>query len=84
MALIEFSKEEKEILVERIKVYFDENLNQELGQFEAEFLLNFFVDEIGPYFYNSGVNDARAQVHKQLDNIDEFLDSLEKPTEFIK
>ena len=42
MATIEFSGDEKKVIVGRIQAYFREELNQELGFFDAEFLLDFF------------------------------------------
>ncbi len=55
MADIRFTKEEKTILVKKITLYFSQELDQEIGQFDAEFLLDFFTDEVGPYFYNRGL-----------------------------
>jgi len=55
MSEIEFSKEELQILTKKIQLYFSEELNQEIGQFDAQFLLDFFSEKIGPYFYNRGL-----------------------------
>ena len=43
MAIVEFSCDEKKIIVGRIQTYFREELDQELGGFDAEFLLDFFA-----------------------------------------
>ena len=40
MSEIKFSKEEKEIIRAKIQLYFREELNQDIGQFDAEFLLD--------------------------------------------
>jgi uncharacterized protein (DUF2164 family) len=84
MSIIEFSNDEKVLLVQKIKTYFRDKLEQEIGQFDAEFLLDFFSEEIGPYYYNRGIQDARAVLESRLDNIDEALYEIEKPTEFIR
>ncbi|MDH3530056.1 MAG: DUF2164 domain-containing protein [Acidobacteriota bacterium] len=81
MEEIEFTKEQKDAIVAKIKEYFESELDQEIGQFDAEFLLGFFTGEIGPYFYNKGLFDARVVLQTYLDNIDEGLYGLEKPTE---
>ncbi len=39
--------------------YFAENLDSELSDMQAGFLLEFFVSEIGPFAYNKGVEDAQ-------------------------
>jgi uncharacterized protein (DUF2164 family) len=82
MAEITFSNEEKEIITNRIKLYFREELEQEIGQFDAQFLLDFFASEIGVYFYNRGLYDAQAILQSRLDDIAETIYELEKPTAF--
>ncbi|GGK58905.1 DUF2164 domain-containing protein [Amphritea balenae] len=84
MAEIEFTRDEKAILVSKIQRYFDRELDQELGQFDTEFLLDFFAEQIGPYFYNQGLYDARALLESKLETITEGFYEIEKPTEFIK
>jgi len=82
MSKIEFSKEEKEIIVKKIRFYFDQELEQDLGQFDAEFLLDFFSAEVGGYYYNRGLYDAQAYLEKQVETISEDLYQLEKNTDF--
>ena len=84
MSAIEFSKDEKEIIVRKIQIYFREELEQEIGGFDAQFLLDFFAEEIGAYFYNRGLYDAQTILEKRLDTINEAIYELEKPTEFRK
>lgn len=84
MAQIEFSKEEKQIVVRKIQLYFKEELDQEIGQFDAEFLLGFFAEEVGAYFYNRGLYDAQAILSQRLDSVAEAIYELEKPTDFTR
>ncbi len=84
MADIEFTKDEKEILVKKIKLYFTEELDQNIAQFDAEFLLDFFTEEVGPYFYNRGLYDAQALLESKIETISEGFYEIEKPTEFTK
>lgn len=84
MSDIEFSKEEKEIIVKNIQMYFTEELDREIGQFDAHFLLDFFAKEIGAYFYNRGLYDAQAILEKRIEVISESIYELEKMTEFRK
>ena len=84
MNQIEFSKKEKEILVDRFKKYFESELNQDLGQFDAEFLIDFVSEKIGSYYYNRGLQDAQTAIRSKLDDIESEIDSLEKPTQYIK
>jgi uncharacterized protein (DUF2164 family) len=82
MTTIKFTKDEKAIIVRKIQLYFTEELRQEIGQFDAEFLLDFFAEEIGSFFYNRGLYDAQAVLSKKLDDLSEAIYLLERPTEF--
>ncbi len=77
--MIDFSKEEKEAMVSKLRIYFSDELDQEIGQFDAEFLLDFFAEEIGKLFYNRGLYDAQAILESRMDNIVEAISELEKP-----
>jgi uncharacterized protein (DUF2164 family) len=60
MPTVEFSKEEIEGIISKIQLYFQKELDQEIGQFDAEFLLDFFSKEVGAYYYNRGLYDAQT------------------------
>lgn len=82
MAEIQFSEHEKRQIVAAVQQYFERELGQEIGQFDAEFLLDFFAEKIGTYFYNRGLYDAQATLAVKLDEIGEAIAELEKATEF--
>jgi uncharacterized protein (DUF2164 family) len=82
MSDITFSKEEKEVIAKRIQLYFKDELSQEIGQFDAHFLLDFFAEQIGSYFYNRGLYDAQAILERKLEDFTEAIYELEKTTEF--
>lgn len=84
MSKIEFSKDEKAIIVRKLQMYFNEELDQDLGQFDAEFLLDFFSEEVGAYYYNRGLYDARSVLEDKLETITEAIYEIEKPTSFVK
>ncbi len=84
MEKIEFSADEKSVIVRKVKMYFQEELNQEIGGFDAEFLVDFFAEEIGAYFYNRGLYDAQALIAGKVDELSDAIYDLEKPTEFRK
>ncbi len=84
MSKIVFSKQEKEVIAARIKLYFRDKLDQEIGQFDAEFLLDFFAEEIGPYFYNHALEDAKEIFLNQMSLVDDALFDIQKPTKFVR
>lgn len=84
MEKIRFTTEEKEQVVQKVKLYFREELDQDIGQFDAEFLLDFFAEEVGAYFYNRGLYDAQALFQKKVDELGDAVLELEQPTDFRK
>jgi uncharacterized protein (DUF2164 family) len=76
---IEFSKKEKEIMIQKVKMYFREELTQEIGNFDAEFLIDFFAEEIGGFFNNRGLYDAETLISEKVLEISDLLLQLEKP-----
>ena len=81
MAEIKFSDEEKQAIGQRVQRYVAEELDLEIGQFDAEFLLDFFAQEIGGYFYNRGLYDAQTVLEKNIEEIGESILQLEKATQ---
>jgi uncharacterized protein (DUF2164 family) len=83
MNSIKFSHSETEQLVIKIQRYFDKELDQDMGQFDAEFLLDFFSKEVGAYFYNRGLFDAQTIIAEKLANVSEMVEEgineIEKP-----
>jgi len=84
MSEIKFSKEEIEIITKKVQLYFCEELDYEIGQFDAQFLLDFISEEIGPYFYNRGLYDAQSILDDRMESISEAIYDIEKITEFRK
>lgn len=82
MDKINFSKEEKETMVQKVKIYFREELNQDIGSFDAEFLIDFFAEEFGGFFYNRGLYDAETLIADKVSEISDLLLQLEKPVAF--
>ena len=62
---------------------FDRTLNQKMRSFDAELLLDFFTDEIGPYFYNQGLWDAWAVLLECVENMNEAIYAIENHAVYI-
>lgn len=67
---VRLSDDRRASLLNAIKHYFAEHFDEELSDFRAEALLNFFVRELGPAVYNQGVRDATAYVQAKLADIE--------------
>ncbi len=78
---INFSSTEKELLTSKLQKYFEQELDQELAQFDGEFLLDFITENMGVYFYNKGLQDAQAILASKVDDITETIAANEITTE---
>lgn len=80
--IISLAPEEKALLVEKIKAYFASELDQEIGGFDAEFLLDFFSAELGKRFYNKGLYDGIDVLKERFELLaDDVCYTLEKTEE---
>ncbi|MEA3433081.1 MAG: DUF2164 domain-containing protein [Campylobacterota bacterium] len=79
---IQFTQEEKDVLVHKLKRYLDQELDYDIGQFDAEFLLEFFNKEIGVYHYNRGLKDAQDVFKSKVESVTDAIYELEIPTQF--
>jgi uncharacterized protein (DUF2164 family) len=80
MSEITLAKEEVERVVDKLKKYFTDELYQDIGRFDAEFLIDFFAKEIGPSFYNRGLADAHVLLMEKSEEMGYLIQDLEKPT----
>ncbi|MEW9677896.1 DUF2164 domain-containing protein [Lentibacillus sp. L22] len=66
------TKEQKEELTGLIKGYFSKERDEEIGDLAAMLLLEFFMDELAPIFYNMAVEDCHAFMSGKLDDLFEI------------
>ena len=67
---VELGKDSRAHAIQLIQAYFDEKRDETLGNLEATFLLDFFLEQIGPLIYNRAVGDAQALMQDKLIDID--------------
>ncbi len=79
MSTIKFTNAEKSLLIDKLQNYFSRELDQELGQFDADFLLDFFTKELGAVYYNRGLYDAQSLMSTKIELIAEQIVELELP-----
>lgn len=75
---IEFTAEEKRDILAAIQKYFTEERDEEIGNLAAEFLLDFFMVEIGPIIHNRAIAAARKALKSQWEEMEFHLFELEK------
>jgi len=67
---IKLSKDNKKKLIASIQRYFEENMEDDIGDLKADLLLDYFLKEIGPIVYNQAVADAAAFFRERAADLD--------------
>ncbi len=80
MADIELDASVKAEVVLKLQKYFEDELQQDLGGFDAEFLLDFFSKEVGGYYYNQGLADALKSFELKMEDVSDAVFQLERET----
>jgi uncharacterized protein (DUF2164 family) len=66
---IRLSEERRTRMMCSLKQYFMEHFDEELSDFRAENLLDFFVKELGAPVYNQAIQDAYACMQDKLTDL---------------
>ena len=67
---IEIPKEARPQAVASIERYFQENMEEKIGNIAASALLGFFLEEIGPSVYNRAVADVQERMQARVLDLD--------------
>ena len=67
---IELSKEARKQAVSSIERYFEQNMEERIGNIAAAALLNFFLEEVGPSIYNQAVAAVQERLAARIAEID--------------
>lgn len=78
MEPLKLSADAQELAVQNVKRYFRDELDQEIGGFEASFLIDFLSAELGPQFYNQGLRDAHKLFADKADELGYLVQELER------
>jgi uncharacterized protein (DUF2164 family) len=65
-------------MIADIQRFFYEERNEEIGNLAAENVLEFVKKQLGPYFYNEAIKDARSLMEEKAASIEDDLYALEK------
>ena len=67
---IEISKEARKEAIASIERYFQENMEERIGNIAAGALLGFFLEELGPIVYNKAVADVQERLQARIMDLD--------------
>ena len=74
---IRLSPERRIDLLRALKEHFAAEFDDQLSDFRAEALLDFFVRHLGPPVYNQGVRDASGFMQQKLADIEGEITEFE-------
>ena len=80
LTIIKLDDPVKVEVVAKLQKYFEDKLQQGIGSFDAEFLLDFFSKELGGYYYNQGLADALKSFEIKMEDVGESIYLMEKET----
>ena len=66
---IKISKEKKDEFTQLIKMFFEKERGENLGDLGSSILLDFITKEIGPEFYNQGVLDSYKYINERTEDL---------------
>jgi uncharacterized protein (DUF2164 family) len=64
------AKEARAEAIKSIERYFQENMEERIGNIAAGALLNFFVEEVGPVIYNQAVAHVQERLQARVSEVD--------------
>ena len=67
---IEISKEARKDAIESILRYFEQNMDEKIGNVAADGLLRYFLEELGPVVYNKAVVDVQERLQARVMEVD--------------
>ncbi|GAA0122600.1 MAG: DUF2164 domain-containing protein [Clostridium argentinense] len=66
---IKLSKEKREEMISKIKNYFLEEREEELGDLACGMILDFIIEELSNEFYNQGVYDSYKFMNDRIEDL---------------
>ncbi len=70
-------KEERAHIVAKLRQYFQDEREEEWGELPAAMLLDFIEREIGPFFHNRAVREAKAKTVAAFATLTEEMEYME-------
>lgn len=67
---IHLSEDRRQRMLRSVRQHFLEEFDDDLSEFRAGTLIDFFLRELGPGVYNQGVQDAARYLQEKLTDIE--------------
>ncbi|MFP7478225.1 DUF2164 family protein [Terribacillus saccharophilus] len=56
-------------MISALKTYFDQEKDEQLGDLAAGLLLDFIIEELGPIFYNAGIEASYQFMNEKIEDL---------------
>lgn len=66
---IAINKENRKLMIGLIKTFFLKERDEDLGDLSASLILDFFIKELAPEFYNQGVSDSYKYMNDRIEDL---------------
>ena len=80
--MISISRKNKDKIIQDLQEWFQENLDQEIGSLDAEFLTDFFTENVGGLYYNQALTDVHTLINEKTESLADNIYDLTKDTAF--
>jgi len=67
--MINISRKNKDKIIQDLQEWFQENLDQEIGNLDAEFLTDFFTENVGGLYYNQALKDVHTLIYEKTESL---------------
>lgn len=76
---VKLTGDRRERMLASIRKYFKDQFDEEVSEFRAEAMLDFFVRELGPPVYNQAIRDAYAFMQEKISDLEGEVYEPEDP-----
>ena len=70
---IDYPADARKQAIASIRRYFDEVLDQDIGDLKAEMMVDYILKEIAPTVYNQAIQDAQKYLQERVTELDSTL-----------
>ena len=78
--MINISRKNKDKITQDLQEWFRKNLDQEIGNLDAEFLLDYFTENLGGFYYNQALSDVHSLIAEKTESLADSIYDLMKDT----
>ena len=78
--MINISRKNRDKIAQDIQEWFRENLDQEIGNLDSEFLLDYFTENLGGFYYNQALSDVHSLITEKTESLADSIYDLMKDT----